>query len=251
MFQIALIMFCVGLLLGFVGAGGSGFIISILNVFFGFSIHISLGTALSAMFFSSISGSVSHYREGNMFIKVGIITGMFGAVGAWFSSFWSAQIPENELKWLTAGMLLFSALLLGFKMIIISTGKGVKKQDILPTGRNFLISALIVGLSSGVLSGLFGIGATPFIQIGLMYFFNLSIRKAAGTTMLIIIPIALSSGIGNYFIGFLDLPLLFEVVIGIVFGSYIGAKFTKRLPKSVLKIGMLTVPIIGSTLLFI
>ena len=67
--DIALVM--VGLLLGFVGAGGSGFIISILTVVFGYPIHTALGTALAAMFFSSLSGSVSHYREGNMALKTG------------------------------------------------------------------------------------------------------------------------------------------------------------------------------------
>jgi uncharacterized membrane protein YfcA len=64
--QIVATMFAVGLLLGFVGAGGSGFIIAILTVGFGFSIHTSLGTALAAMVFSSMSGAFSHYREGNI-----------------------------------------------------------------------------------------------------------------------------------------------------------------------------------------
>ncbi|OAA83524.1 hypothetical protein WY13_03311 [Clostridium ljungdahlii] len=49
--QIILVMFIVGIALGFVGAGGSGFIISILTVIFGFTIHVSLGTALAAMIF--------------------------------------------------------------------------------------------------------------------------------------------------------------------------------------------------------
>lgn len=79
--DISAVMILLGLLLGFVGAGGSGFIISILTVVFGYPIHIALGTALAAMFFSSLSGSVSHYREGNMLLKSGAVVGLAGAAG--------------------------------------------------------------------------------------------------------------------------------------------------------------------------
>ncbi|MCI1858031.1 MAG: sulfite exporter TauE/SafE family protein [Sporolactobacillus sp.] len=248
---ITLTMFGVGLLLGFVGAGGSGFIISILTTIFRFSIHTALGTSLTAMIFSAVSGSVSHYREGNMVLRAGIPVGIFGGAGAWFGSKWSSAIPVDHLKWMTAGMLLLSAVLLWLRMWIVAHSKGKIKQDTLPTGFRFWLSVGTVGTASGILSGLFGIGSTPFIQIGLMFLLNLSIIKAAGTTMLVIVPIALSGGIDNYFLGFLDVPLLLEVVIGTMTGSYIGAKFTRRLSVRVLKTAMLIVPILGATLLLV
>lgn len=63
MINITLVMVLLGLLLGFVGAGGSGFIISILTVVFGYPIHLALGTALAAMFFSSLSGSMFYFEK--------------------------------------------------------------------------------------------------------------------------------------------------------------------------------------------
>lgn len=246
---IIVTMFVVGLLLGFVGAGGSGFIISILTTVFGFSIHTSLGTALAAMLFTSVSGSVSHYKEGNMLLKAGIPVGLFGAAGAWFSSTWSSMIPSGELRWMTAGILFLSAMLIWLRMWLIVSKKGDRRQDILPTGFWFWLRAAAVGLSSGILSGLFGIGSTPFIQIGLMYLLNFSVRRAAGTTMLVIIPIAFSGGFNNFRLGYLDLPLLLEVVAGTMSGAYIGAKFTKRLPRTALKTAMIIVPVLGALLL--
>ena len=50
--SIVLTMLAVGLILGFVGAGGSGFIISILTLLYGVSVHVALATALTAMIFS-------------------------------------------------------------------------------------------------------------------------------------------------------------------------------------------------------
>lgn len=49
--------------------------------------------------------------------------------------------------------------------------------------------------------------------------------------------------------GYLNVGLFFEVVIGTIVGTYIGAKFTKRLHPIVLKIAMVTVPTIGGLLL--
>lgn len=49
-----LTMFLMGILLGFIGAGGSGFIIAILTVLYGVPIHTALGTSLAAMVFTTL-----------------------------------------------------------------------------------------------------------------------------------------------------------------------------------------------------
>ncbi|WP_409348566.1 sulfite exporter TauE/SafE family protein [Paenibacillus phyllosphaerae] len=255
--EVAIVMIALGLLLGFVGAGGSGFIIAILTVVFGYPIHTALGTALAAMFFSSFSGSVSHYREGNMVLKTGFIVGAAGAAGAWISSGWSSFIPEDRLGWMTSGMLFASGLALWFRMAIISRKKATTHepetvvQSTGGSGWTYWLLALLIGLITGGLSGLFGIGSTPFIQIGLMMVLGMPMRYAAGTTMLVIIPIALAGGAGYFTIGYLDLQLLLAVVIGTMIGSYIGAKFTKRVPSGILKTCMVITPMIGASILLL
>lgn len=246
--SIVLTMLAVGLILGFVGAGGSGFIISILTLLYGVSVHVALATALTAMIFSSLSGAVSHYREGNVSLKSGISVGILGALGAWIGSNLSSFIPEGELKWLTAGMLLLSGVLLWLRMFLFSRQQ---KERPVPTGAKFVVYSLLIGLITGALSGMFGIGSTPFIQLGLMMVLGLSIRQSAGTTMLVIIPIAIGGGMGYYQQGFLDIPLLIQVVVGTMVGSYIGAKFTNRVPAPVLKTSLVALPICSSFLLVI
>ncbi|KAA8783561.1 putative membrane protein YfcA [Paenibacillus sp. 4624] len=253
MINIVLVMFLLGLLLGFVGAGGSGFIISILTVAFGYPIHVALGTALAAMFFSSLSGSISHYREGNAMLKTGVIVGLAGAAGAWISSGWSSYIPEDRLGMLTSFMLFASGLALWLRLILVSrrpAGSEIQAV-ILGEGLRYWVYALLIGVVTGMLSGLFGIGSTPFIQLGLMLLLNMPMRYAAGTTMLVIIPIALAGGAGYMRIGYLDLQLLLLVVIGTMSGSYVGAKFTKRVPALWLKVSMVVTPMIGATILWL
>src|SRR5699024_118331 len=95
---------------------GSGFIISILTAFFGVPIHLALGTSLAAMIFTSLSGAVSHFRENSVILKVGFITGIFAAGGAFIGSRIANLIPGHNLAWLTAGILIFSGLLMWVRL---------------------------------------------------------------------------------------------------------------------------------------
>ncbi|MFO2548325.1 sulfite exporter TauE/SafE family protein [Alicyclobacillus cycloheptanicus] len=249
--MIIVTMLVLGLILGFVGAGGSGVIIAILTTVFGFSIHTALGTSLLAMVFTTISGTFSHIREGNVVPKAGAAIGAFGAVGAFAGAHIANRIPAHDLTWLTSCMLFVSALLLWGRMFLYKKQTSETDDRLNLHGVRFWVSAICLGLVTGLLSGTFGIGSTPFIQIGLLLLFGMSIRHAAGTTMLVILPIALLGGIGYLWNGYVNLTLLAEVVIGTMIGSYIGAKFTKRLPPLLLKIAMVTVPTIGGLLLLV
>jgi uncharacterized protein len=247
---IVLTMFVLGILLGFVGAGGSGFIIAILTVIFGVPIHMALGTSLAAMVFTSMSGAYSHFRQGNISIKTGLIVGGFGAAASYLGSKLASLIPIHSLHWLTAGMLFLSAVILVVRLFIVQKLK-VNNKKVKPGNLLLIRKAAVVGLVTGLLSGTFGIGAAPFIQIGLLVIMGLSLKQSVGTTMLVILPIAFAGGIGYYFEGYLNLTLLVEVVGGTMIGSYVGAKFTALAPQPVLKSAMVLTPIIAGAILLI
>ena len=247
---IVFAMFILGLLLGFVGAGGAGTVIAVLTVVFGIPIHTALGTSLSAMVFTTLSGAYSHFREENVVLKSGIAVGVFGAAGAFAGVRIAVLLPANELKWLTACMLFVCAILLWLRMFLSSKGIfSCIENKSAPVGLKFWLTAAGLGIFTGVLSGTFGIGATPFIQIGLLVLFSMSLPQSAGTTMLVILPIAVMGGLGYLTVGHFDTTLLIEVVSGLMSGTYIGAKFTKRLHPTILKTAMVGVPVVGGLLL--
>lgn len=247
---ILLTMLATGIVMGFIGAGGSGSIIAILTIFFGINIHAALGTSLLAMVFTSIAGGYSHFREHNIVLRTGLAVGGFGAGGAFLGSRLAGLIHAGNLKWLTGSMLIISSIMLAiriFKLFNLFKEKPAACMSL--HSKRFWLSAAGLGIITGLMSGLFGIGAAPFIQIGLLLFFGLTIQQSVGTTLLIILPIALVGGLGYFTLGFLDLRLFFQVVSGTIIGSYIGAKFTNRLPDIILKIGMIIVPVLGGLLL--
>ncbi|MDQ0245210.1 putative membrane protein YfcA [Bacillus fengqiuensis] len=245
---IILTMFGLGALLGFVGAGGAGFIIAVLMLLFKIPIYKALGTSLAAMIFTSLSGAFSHYREGNVAMKAGLITGLFGAFGAFMGSKIAFIISSDILPWLTAGMLFLSSILLLVRLFVIKSSKEEKEEE----GHSFFIGkAAFLGLLFGTVSGTVGIGSAPFIQVGLYTLLGLSVRQSVGTTMLVIIPIALGGGVGYVLEGYLDFFLLFQVLAGTMTGAYVGAKFTNLAPKNLLKVTMVATPAMAGLLLVI
>ncbi len=249
---ILITMFGMGCLLGFVGAGGAGVVIAVLVTVFGIPIHMALGTSLGAMAFTTLSGAYSHFREGNVIPRVGIAMGLFGAVGAFAGAKISASLSGSLMHWLTAAMLFISAGLIYMKVFFPNGGifSYVRATTVME-GKRFWVMAILAGAVNGLLSGTFGIGATAFIQLTLLFCFGLRLRQSVGTTMLVILPIAIMGGIGYLTSGFMDLRLFVEVVVGLMGGAYIGAKGTRRLPLVVLKIAMVAVPVLGGLLLMV
>ena len=172
---ITLTMFLIGILLGFIGAGGSGFIIALLTVVFGVPIHTALGTSLAAMVFTTLSGAYSHYRQGNIDVKTGITVGAFGAIMSYLGSEIAVWIPVNSLHWLTVGMLFLSAVMLLIGLFIVNRLKDTNKRETKLTS-SFLVRGASVGIVTGILSGTFGIESAPFIQLGLLIVLGLSVQ---------------------------------------------------------------------------
>lgn len=241
-------MLLMGLILGFVGAGGSGFIIALLVTVFHIPVHTALGTSIAAMVFTMISGSISHMREKNTVFSAGLAVGLFGAVGAYAGSFVARIIPEDHLIWYTALMLFLSGILI-WARTRMTFKRGLTLTSI--KSPHFWMMAAISGLITGGMSGAFGIGSTPFIQLALMILFNMPMRLAVGTTIMVIMPIALFGGVGYFQAGYIDWKLLLQVVAGTMIGSYIGAKFTSRAPKSLLRFAMIAMPILGGVIMLL
>ena len=206
--------------------------------------------SLSCMTFTVLSGAISHYREGEVLLKLGAATGAAGIAGALAGTRFAFLIPAKWLSPATAIMLLLTTVLLYlqlFRSHLIADYVARNKRT--AAGSVFYIRSCAIGLFTGFLSGAFGIGATAFIQICLMLFFGISLYHAIGTTMMIIVPIAAAGGLSYLAGGMMDTGVFVQTLAGLTLGSFIGAKFTHLIPKHILRYLMISMPLIGGLLL--
>lgn len=245
-------MACLGFILGLVGAGGAGLMITLLSVGYNVPIHTALGVALASMAFGMLSGTISHFREGDVNLRLGALVGCAGVVGAFLGSKVASSLPTRELTSVTASLMALSTVILYFQLFHKDKVQSyVKAHATAMEGKQFYLVGTIMGIFTGFLSGAFGIGATAFIQIGLMLFFGVELYIAVGTTMMIILPISISGGIGYLTSGHLDLNIFAQTLIGITLGTYVGAKFTRLFPHNLLRYIMVSMPISGAILLIL
>jgi uncharacterized protein len=253
--ELAAVTFLIGLLIGFVGAGGAGVAVAILTTGFDLPAHTAIGTAIAAMFFVTVSGAISHLREGNVALRLGLIVGLSGALGAVLGADTSQAVDDGALAvaaglalWGLAGLMWLRTRLTGARPLASEPewhGEPARSSREWMTG-------IGLGLTGGAAAAFFGVGMAPFLQLGLLTVHHLPLRQTVGTTMLVLVFVSGSGGAALARHGDVSVPHLVGLTIGLASGAYIGARFTRRAPRRLLRSTVVAIPFVaGAMLLFL
>jgi uncharacterized membrane protein YfcA len=255
--ELAAATFLIGLLIGFVGAGGAGVAVAILTTAFDLPAHTAIGTAIVAMFFVTISGAISHLREGNVAQRLGLVVGLSGALGAVLGANTSQAVDDQTLA-MAAGFALWGLAGLMWLRTRLTSALPTPRELAWPgesasarSGREW-IAGIGLGATGGAAAAFFGVGMAPFLQLGLLTVHQLPLRQTVGTTMLVLVFISGSGGAALARHGDVSLPHLIGLTIGLASGAYIGARFTRRAPRRLLRSAVVIIPFVaGAMLLFL
>ncbi|WP_321421692.1 sulfite exporter TauE/SafE family protein [uncultured Methanobacterium sp.] len=227
--------FLIGLLVSTLGGGGGGLYVPVLTLVFGIPTQVAVATSLASVLPTTTVGAFSHYREGNVNLRIGIILGAGGVAGTLIGAYLANMIPSDMLRrFLGVFMLLMMIpMLRSFIKRHKNQDEEVKKENssknepiVLTRPRQFLAS--LFGVASGLLAGIFGISGTPPVSAGL-YSLGLPAMTVVGTTVFVLIFNSLT-GIGGYFLlGRLDITLIILLAGGAAVGAFIGPKLLKKI----------------------
>ncbi len=99
-----------------------------------------------------------------------------------------------------------------------------------------IIALIVLGIFTGMLSGVVGVGGGIILVPALIYLFGRSQFEAQGTSLaLLMFPVGILAVLQYYKQGHIDFKLVGIIAIGFVFGSYFGSKFALTLPKETIK----------------
>ncbi len=98
----------------------------------------------------------------------------------------------------------------------------------------FLIAGTI-GLVSGVISGLCGVGGGIIMVPAMVFLLKLDTKIAIGTSLAVIIPTAISGTVKHYNQGNVDLKIAALLIPTAILGAWLGAQFAESLPQATLK----------------
>jgi uncharacterized membrane protein YfcA len=229
----------IGLSLGLIGGGGSILAVPVLVYLFKINPEQATSYSLFIVGFTAMIGSFSHYKLGNLKIR----SALFFAIPSILSlllirkiilpllpntlfSVNNFDVTKNLLI-----MIVFAFLMIATSVSMIRKTKKIKEAKEI----NYLILA-IIGLFVGLIIGFLGAGGGFLIIPALLFFANLPMKQAVGTSLFIIFINSLI-GFGSDLIGGIELnyKLLFIISAMSLLGLVIGTQVSKKIDGAKLK----------------
>lgn len=229
----------VGISLGLIGGGGSILTVPILVYLFAIKPELATTYSLFIVGISSLIGSIKHYKQGNLKINIALSFG--------FSALFSLlTIRKIILPKIPAIILTFNSfvvtknilLMIVFAVLMIAASTSmIRKTKAKTTEHQTQQSKLIFyGLLVGVVTGFLGAGGGFLIIPALVFFANLEMKQAVGTSLLIIASNALIGFAGDIINGVVvDFKLLFSFSLLAIAGIFVGTFLSKKIDGNTLK----------------
>lgn len=99
-----------------------------------------------------------------------------------------------------------------------------------------ILILILIGLFSGALSGMVGVGGGIIIVPALVYFLAFSQKEAQGTSLgILLLPVGILGVMQYYKQGQVDLRVVLIVSIAFLAGNFFGSKLALSLPDKTLK----------------
>ena len=243
----------IGLALGLTGGGGSIFAVPLLVYALAVPAHEAVGVSLAAVGATAAVGFVQRWRRREVEVSTGLlfaVTGMLGApLGTWLNSL----LPSAWLLVLFAVLMLAVAGRMWFKARAAvadsvaatcapagSPGPMCRRdsQGTLQLTSQCAVLLALLGLATGVLSGLFGVGGGFVIVPVLVLFSGMGMHRAIATSLMVITLISLS-GVTAYVMAdrAIDFRLTGLFALGGVLGMYLGTMAARRISGAALQKG--------------
>ena len=223
-----------GVSLGFFGGGGSILTVPILVYLFNIDPVLATAYSLSIVGVTSLVGSFSHMRMGNIDFRTTLVFGIRAIISVYLTRrMLLPAIPENlftignlEVNKSLGLLLLFAIIMLLASWSMIRPSRNSNNVPVQKNGYNYPL-ILTEGTVVGVVTGLVGAGGGFLIIPALVLLGGLEMKKAVGTSLFMI---ATKSLIG--FTGDLSGKLIIDwhflimfsaiAIVGIVVGSVLS-----------------------------
>jgi uncharacterized membrane protein YfcA len=197
MLRLAGIGLVVGFFSGLFGVGGGIVLVPLLIAVVGFAQRRASGTSLAAVLPTAIAGMIAYAAHGSVDWIAGALLAAGAIVGSLAGTWLLHRIHQSVLRWIFVAFLVLVAI----RMLFLVPDRAAV-LDYSP----WVVAGLVaLGLVTGLLSGLLGIGGGVFVVPALMLAFGIGDLVAKGVSLLMMIPTAVTGTIANVRRGHADL----------------------------------------------
>lgn len=234
----------IGISLGLIGGGGSILTVPVMVYLFGLNPLLATSYSLFIVGSTSLIGAVNNYRDGLVNTKAVLFFGS-ASIGTVFITrkFIVPVIPENiavvngfVITWSFLTMVLFGILMLLASVSMIRDSKFSALEEECPDCIKFF-KLLGYGITIGIVTGLLGAGGGFLLIPVLVFLIKLPIKKAIGTSLMIIALNSLIGFTGDLGHILINWTFLLKITLIAAAGIIIGGVISKKVAGEGLKKG--------------
>jgi uncharacterized membrane protein YfcA len=239
-----------GVLGALTGLGGGVVIIPVLVLLFHIDIHYAMGASLITVITTSSGAAAAYLRDGYTNLRIGMFLEAAAVIGALAGASIVAFTSKSVLTIIFSLVLFLSAYLtirrreeneqytqshpIAVKLKLdgsYPTSNGLQRYHV----QHPLLGLVLMGFA-GMLSGLLGVGAGILKVLAMDQTLRLP-YKVATTTSNFMIGITAAASAGIYFTnGYIVPAIAFPVMLGVMIGSFYGAKLISYIHTQMLRI---------------
>jgi uncharacterized membrane protein YfcA len=198
---------------GFLGLGGGIVLVPFLTLIIGIPMHHAVALSLSAIMANSIASSNEYLKKDFIDFRLVAPLAIFASIGAVFGSSISQYTIYSLIR---------------------------KKEDTQTesgsSGQPNMTLICLIALLAGIVSALIGVGGGIVIIPAIYLIMNYSINIARGTSAFTIGIIATAGSIVYLFQGVLQVQNVGPVILGMMFGAWLGGKTGVRAKSIVVRL---------------
>ena len=204
---------------------------------------MAIGTDLLYAAITKTGGALAHHRQGNVDWKIVSILGLGSIpISIFLHTFvLNVEFQESaqfeELLTFSLGiMLIVTSIILILRNKMRKNAIEEKPKLFMPAIHRYRTSAtLLMGLILGFCVTVSSVGAGAFgAAILLTIYSQITAVRVIGTDLAHAVPLTFIAGVGYLFAGYVDLMLLFGLIVGSLPAIHIGTRLSSQVPDKVL-----------------
>jgi uncharacterized protein len=217
----------IGLTLGMLGGGGSILTVPVFVYVLHYDPKLAIAMSLPVVGATSLVGAFGHWRAGNLNAVSALTFGVFAMAGAFTAARLSTRISGRAQLLVLGAVMIVAATLMLRSSFTQSSPARVLVSPLLSR-----VTLPLIGLGTGALTGLVGIGGGFLIVPALVVFVHVPMRQAVGTSLLVITMNSLAGFAGQQHVK--EIPVRFVITFsavamaGIVAGTLLSGRVDQR-----------------------
>jgi uncharacterized protein len=247
------IVFIAALLAGFLGSltglGGGVIVTPVLTLFLGVDLRYAIGASLVSVIATSSGAAAAYVRDGYSNIRIGMFLEIATTLGALFGAFLGTHVAARHLSVLFGLILLQAAWQTSRARKRSNTpvppdplAKRLRLNGTYTTDeglRHYKVHRVKTGfglmLGAGMISGLLGIGSGSLKVVAMDQAMQLPFKVSTATSNFMIGVTAAASASIYLSRGYINPAIAMPVMLGVLAGSIIGARYLARLSVPLLR----------------